>query len=137
MKFDIKTSLILILLLLTSIFGFKWFFGGNDDSKEKIKQLEEQFKVLEADKEAADVKIVHWQEKFKEADSRDKKLQSEINKLKIDAKISEERAKKSKADLDKVQSSIANGREEIENLKKNPPVLTDDELLEALIKKTN
>lgn len=137
MKFDIKTSLILILLLLTSIFGLKWFFGGNDASKEKIKQLEEQFKVLEADKEAADVKIVHWQKKFREADIRDEKLQSEINRLKIETMIAEERAKKSKADLDKVQSSVANGREEIENLRKNPPVLTDDELLKALIEKTN
>jgi len=137
MKFDIKTSLILILLLLTSIFGLKWFFADNDASKEKIKQLDEQFKVLEADKKAADVKITHWQKKFREADTRDKKLQLEINRLKNEARIAEERAKKSKADLDKVQSSIANGREEIENLKKNPPVLTDDELLEALIEKTN
>jgi chromosome segregation ATPase len=137
MKFDIKTSLILILLLLTGILGFKWFFGGDDASKEKIKQLDEKFRVLEADKGAADAKIIHWQKKFSESDTRDKKLQSEINRLKIEARIAEERAKKSKADLDKVQSSIANGREEIEDLKKNPPVLTDDELLEALIEKTN
>jgi hypothetical protein len=36
-----------------------------------------------------------------------------------------------------VQSGITENRKEIEALKKTPPVLTDDELLEALIKKTN
>lgn len=137
MKFDIRTSLILILLLSSTIFGFKWFFSGDDASKEKIKQLEEQFKQLEADKAAADIKIVQWQTKFQNADRKDKALESEINRLKIDSKIAQEKAKKSKENLDNIQSAIIENRKKIEDLKKNPPELTDDELLEALIKKIN
>jgi peptidoglycan hydrolase CwlO-like protein len=137
MKFDVKTILILILLAATTIFGLKWFFSGNDASKEKIKQLEAEYKKLEQDKAAADAKILVWQGKFNVADAKDKQLAAAIIKSKADVKLADEKAKKSKEDLDKVQGGIAENRKEIESLKKNPPVLSDDELLEALIKKTN
>ena len=136
-KLDIKTILILILLLASTVFGLMWFFSGSDASKEKVKQLEAEYKKLENDKKSADAKILVWQGKFNAADAKDKKLEMEVTKSKADAKLAEERAKKSKVDLDKVQNGIAENRKEIEALKKNPPVLTDDELLEALIKKTN
>ena len=136
-KLDIKAILILILLLVSTVFGLMWFFSGSDASKEKVKQLEEEYKKLEDDKKSADAKILVWQGKFNAADAKDKKLAMEVAKSKADAKLAEERAKKSRVDLDKVQSGIAENRKEIEALKKNPPILTDDELLEALIKKTN
>lgn len=136
-KLDIKTILILILLLASTVFGLMWFFGGNDASKERVKQLETEYKKLEQEKAAADSKILVWQGKFNAADEKDKKLAIEVTKSKADAKLADARAKKSKADLDKVQSGITENRKEIEALKKNPPTLTDDELLEALIKKTN
>lgn len=137
MKFDLKTILILVLLVASTVFGLMWFFGGNDTSKEKVKQLEAEYKKLEEDKKAADAKILVWQDKFNVADAKDKKLAAAVTKSKADVKLAEEKAKKSKADLDKVQGGITENRKEIEALKKNPPVLTDDELLEALIKKTN
>ena len=137
MKFDIKTILILILLAAATLFGLKWFFSGSDASKEKIKQLETEYKKLEQDKAAADAKILVWQGRFNAADIKDKQLSVAIIKSKADAKIADEKAKKSKADLDIVHNNITENRKEIETLKKNPPVLTDDELLESLIKKTN
>ena len=39
MKLDIKSILILILLGLTLLFGFKWFFSGDKASKERVKQF--------------------------------------------------------------------------------------------------
>jgi predicted negative regulator of RcsB-dependent stress response len=38
-QLDIKSILILILLGLTILFGFKWFFSGDKASKERVKQL--------------------------------------------------------------------------------------------------
>ena len=137
MKFDLKTILILVLLAASTVFGLMWFFGGSDASKEKVKQLEAEYKKLEEDKKVADAKILVWQGKFKVADAKDKQLAIAVTKSKADAKLAQEKAKKSKADLDKVQGGITENRKEIEALKKNPPVLTDDELLKALIKKTN
>jgi len=136
-KFDPKTIIIIVLLLASIIFGSMWFYGGNDASKEKVKQLESDFKKLEAEKAAAEAKISEWKDKYTDADRMDKTLSSQINGLKIDSKIAEEKAKKSKADLDKVQNGISENRKEIEDLKKNPPKLTDEELLASLIKKTN
>ena len=137
MKFDIKTILILILLAAATLFGLKWFFSGSDASKEKIKQLETEYKKLEQDKAAADAKILVWQGKFNAADAKDKQLAVAVARSKADAKLADEKAKRSKADLDKVHGGIEENRKEIESLKKNPPALSDDELLEALIKKTN
>jgi len=136
MKFDLKTILILVLLVVSTVFGLMWFFGGSDVSKEKVKQLEKEYKKLEQEKKVADAKILVWQGRFNIADAKDKKLSEEIIKSKADAKLADEKAKKSKADLDKVKGSIEENRKEIENLKKNPPVLTDEQLLEALIKMT-
>ena len=136
-KFDPKTIIIILLLLTSIIFGSMWYFGGNDASKEKVKQLESDFKKLEEEKAAADARISEWKDKYADADKRDVALSSQINLLKTDSKIAEEKAKKSKADLDKVQNGISENRKEIDDLKKNPPKLTDEELLASLIKKTN
>ena len=46
MKLDIKSILILILLGLTLLFGFKWFFSGDKASKERVKQLEQQLQEI-------------------------------------------------------------------------------------------
>jgi len=136
-KLDFKTIIILVLLLMSTIFGLMWFFGGNDASKQKVKELEAEFKKLEKDKEAADVKIAQWQTKYKEADAKDAELEIQVAKLKSDYKIAEQKANKSKIELDKVQGGISENRKEIEHLKKNPPTLSDEQLLEALIKKMN
>jgi hypothetical protein len=137
MKFDLKTILILVLLVISTVFGLMWFFGGNDASKEKVKQLEQEYEKLEKEKTLVDANILLLQSKYNTLDIKDKKLEIEIKKSKSDTKLAEEKARKSKLDLDKVQDGITNNRKEIERLRKNPPVLTDEELLDALIKKTN
>jgi uncharacterized coiled-coil DUF342 family protein len=75
--------------------------------------------------------------KYQEADKKDKEMTVQILKLKSESKIAEEKAKKSKVDLDKVQNGIAENRREIDELRKTPPILGDDELLESLTKKLN
>ena len=137
MKFDFKTILILVLLAASTIFGLMWFFGGSDASKEKVKQLEAEYKLLEEKEKAAEAKIADWQTKYQTADAKDKQLKVVVAKSKQDVIAAEAKAKKSKTDLDKVQGGITENRKEIEELKRTPPVLSDDELLEALIKKTN
>ena len=137
MKFDFNKILIIFLLLTTIVFGFNFFFRNDSASKEKIKQLEEEYKKLEIEKKEADAKILVWQDKFNVADKKDKLLTKEIEKSKVDAKLAEEKAKKSKVDLDNILINISKNRKEIENLKKNPPLLSDEQLLEELTKKTN
>lgn len=136
MRFDFKKIVILFLLLSSTGFGLMWYLGGYDPSKQKIKELEEQYKELEKEKEAAEAKIAAWKEIYNEKDAKDKKLAIEVGKAKSDAEKAKQNAEKAKAELSKLQGGMEQTRKEIEELKNNPKVLTDDELLEDLIKNT-
>ena len=96
MKLDIKSILILILLGLTILFGFKWFFSGDKVSKERVKQLEQQFKDLENQKKVVDLEINSWRAKSDSLRQLDIKLQAELTKQEAQTKKAEIEANKSK-----------------------------------------
>ena len=75
MKYDIKTILVLVLLATTVLFGYNWYFGDNG-SKDKIKELDEKYSKLEAEKKERDLEIAKLQKSFVEKDTLDKKLQN-------------------------------------------------------------
>lgn len=137
MKLDFTKILILFLLVSTIGFGLTWYFGGFDASKERVKQLEEDYKKLEKEKEAAEAKIAAWKEIFDKKDKQDKKMTQEVINAKTDANVAKINAERAKSELSKLQSGMSQTRKEIEEMKNNPKVLTDDELLEELIKNTS
>jgi chromosome segregation ATPase len=134
---DFKKIVIIFLLLSTIGFGLTWYFGGFDASKERVKELEEDYKKLEKEKEAAEAKIAAWKEIFEEKDKQDKKMTQEVINAKTDANVAKINAERAKSELSKLQSGMSQTRKEIEEMKNNPKVLTDDELLEELIKNTS
>jgi LysM repeat protein len=134
---DFKKIVIIFLLLSTIGFGLTWYFGGFDASKQRVKQLEEEYKKLEKEKEAAEAKIAIWQDIYNKKDAEDKKLAIEVGTAKANAQRAKEDAEKAKKDLSRLQGGMAQTRKEIEELRNNPKVLTDDELLEDLIKNTS
>lgn len=136
MKLDFTKILILFLLISTIGFGLTWYFGGFDASKQRVKELEEDYKKLEKEKEAAEAKVEAWKEIFNEKDKKDKKMTQEVINAKTDANIARINAEKAKEELKKIQGGMEQTRKEIEDMKNNPKVLTDDELLEDLIKNT-
>lgn len=136
MRLDFRKIVILFLLISSTGFGLMWYLGGYDPSKQKIKELEDKYKQLEKEKEAAEAKIAAWKDIFNEKDKQDKKLAIEVGKAKKDAEFAEQNAKKAKEELKKLQGGMEQTRKEIEDMKNNPKVLTDDELLEDLIKNT-
>jgi LysM repeat protein len=134
---DFKKIVIIFLLVSTIGFGLTWYFGGFDASKQRVKQLEEEYKKLEKEKEAAEAKIAIWQDIYNKKDAEDKKLAIEVGTAKANAQRAKEDAEKAKKDLSRLQGGMAKTRKEIEELRNNPKVLTDDELLEDLIKNTS
>ena len=136
MKLDIKSILILILLGFTLLFGFKWFFSGDKASKERVKQLEQQFKELEAQKKVVDLEIITWRAKSDSLKQLDVKLQAEIAKQESLTKKAEAEANRSKANLDKMRHDLAETQRKIEEIKNHPPNRTGDDLLESLKNKT-
>jgi LysM repeat protein len=137
MKFDFNKFLILFLLISTVGFGLFWYFGGHDASKERVKELEEEYKKLEKEKEAAEAKALAWQEIYNKKDVEDRKMAVEVGKAKADAVVAKQNAEKAKAELSKLQGGMSQTRKEIEELQRNPKILSDDELLEDLIKNTS
>ena len=136
MRFDFRKVAILFLLILSTGFGLTWYFGGYDVSKQRVKELEKEYKKLEQEKAAADAKVAAWKEIYDQKDEKDKKLAIEVGKAKANVLIAKQNAEKAKAELIELKGGIEETRKEIEDMKNNPKVLTDDELLEDLIKNT-
>lgn len=136
MKLDIKTIIILVLLGFTIILGYKWYFSGDEVSKDKVKQLEIENKKLESDKKNSDIEIAKWKVKFTDLDITDKKLTLEVSKSIKDANDAKIKANKSKLDLDNLQKSLNITRQKIEEFEKNPPNRTGDALLESIKNRT-
>ena len=136
MKIDFRKIAILFLLISSTGFGLTWYLGGYDVSKQKVKELEDKYKKLEQEKEAAEAKVAAWKEIYDQKDAKDKKLAIEVGKAKADVLIARQNAEKAKSELIELKGGMEETRKEIEDMKNNPKVLTDDELLEDLIKNT-
>jgi Tfp pilus assembly protein PilO len=136
MKYDIKTIIILVLLGFTIILGYKWYFSGDDASKDRVKQLEIENRKLESDKRKSDIEIAKWKVKFTDLDITDKKLTLEVSKSIKDAKEALIKANISKLDLDNLQKGLNETRRKIEEFEKNPPNRTGDALLESIKNRT-
>lgn len=129
--------IIIALLVISSFFGLKWYLSGNDEDKERLKELEQKYEKLEEEKNAIDKDIANWKTKYQLKDAEDKKKAIEVAQAKKEAKFAIEKANKTKAELDNLKGGITKTRQEIEDFKKNPPQLTDEQLLESLNKKLN
>jgi len=136
MKLDIKDILILVLLGISLFLGYSWYFKGNSGYKEKVKQLEKEYKELEKEKNLIDLEITKWKSKYDSLEVVDKKIQSDLLLLQEEVKRAEEEAKKSKQQLSKIRAELAETRKKIEEFKRNPPNRTGDDLLESLKNKT-
>lgn len=136
MKLNFNIILILFLLISTVGFGLTWYFGGFSESKERVKQLERDYKKLEGEKKIAEEKVAAWQEVYRLKDIEDKKLIIEVTNAKKEVTIARAMAAKFQLELSNIKGDMAQTRREIEDLKNNPRVLTDEELLKDLVKNT-
>jgi chromosome segregation ATPase len=135
-KLDIKSIIIIALLGFCLFFGYSWLFNDNSGYKEKVKQLEKEYKELEKNKKAVDIDIKVIREKYDSLDVIDKKLKSDIIKLESEIKKAETEASKSKTKFLELKKELSVTRQKIEDFKKNPPNRTGDALLESLKNKT-
>ena len=136
MKLDIKSILILVFLGISIFFGLKWFWSGDSASKERVKQLEKEYKLLEDQKKAVHLEIVSWRAKSDSLKKLDLKLQADIAKQELLTKKAESDAQKSKANLDKIRHDLVETQHKIDEIKNHPPNRTGDALLESLKNKT-
>lgn len=136
MKLDIKSILILVLLGFSLFFGYSWYFRGDSGYKERLKQLEIRNKVIEHQKDSIKEVLVQKEIEFIKLKKSESILESEIASLEMDILNARRNANKSKAELDKIMKSLAETRRKIEDLKKNPPNRTGNDLLNSIKIKT-
>lgn len=136
MKFDIKNTIILILLIVAIFFGYKWFIESDSGSKERVKQLEKEFAEMESKKKLTDLEINKWKSKFDTLQKEGDILKQENAKLEADVKKAETDAIKSKSNLDKIRREMIETKNKIEKLKRNPIKRTGDDLLQSIKNKT-
>jgi peptidoglycan hydrolase CwlO-like protein len=136
MKLDIKSILILVLLGFSLFFGYSWYFRSDIGYKEKLKQLEIRNKVIEHQKDSIKEILVKKEIEFIKLKKSESILELEIESLKIDILNAKRNANKSKAELDKIMKSLAETRRKIEDLKKNPPNRTGNDLINSIKIKT-
>ena len=136
MKFNIKNTIILVLLIVAIFFGYRWFIGGDSASKERVKQLEKEFTELENKKKLTDLEINKWKCKFDTLQKEGDRIKQENIKLESETKKAESEANKSKSNLDKLRHEMEETKHKIEQLEKNPIKRTGDDLLQSLKNKT-
>ncbi len=137
MKYNLNNILIIILLITSIGFGLAWYFRGDNESKKRIKELENEFILLEQEKEKIDIKISVLKEIYAEKDAEDKRMTIEVTNAKNDVQKAKDDAKKAKDELLKLKGNIKKTLEDIEDIKNNTKVLTDDELLIDIKKNLN
>lgn len=136
MKLDIKSILILILLLSTLIFGYKWFFTGDPASKERVKQLEIQNKELDQQNKLSDIKIGKLQNSFDSSVSVGIKLNKDVIQLEEKANKAEIEANITKFNLANIRKELNDTRKNIENLRNTQNTKTEGDLLQSIKNKT-
>jgi TolA-binding protein len=136
MKLDIKSIIILILIIFSTISAYHWFIKGDDLSKEKIKRWEDEFKKLQREKDSISINITNLKLRFNELNKKKDSLESQ-NKL-LENKIIEveKESQKSKTELNEMRKNQKATLKEIENLKNNPIRREGEDLLESLKNKT-
>lgn len=134
MKLDIK-SIIIIVLLLTSIgFGLKWFFSGPDNSKDE--ELKKEIALL-------DKELKSSEERLRLSEIKSDSLEKVSAKNYLDAirqaeltKEAEKNVLKYKDELKKAKANTEIIKANIKRLEENPSNRTGDALIESIKNKT-
>jgi chromosome segregation ATPase len=133
---DVKSILVLFFLAISLFFGYKWLYGGNPESRKRVKELEKEFKELEKQKEENAKSILFWKNRFDSLQTEGNRLQEELKLLEKTTQEAEAAAEKSKSSLEKLRKELAETRKKIDRIKKDPPVKSEEALLQSLKNKT-
>jgi cell division protein FtsB len=133
----VKNYLIIALLGLTLVFGYKWFFSNDKVSEDKIEQLNILNQKLDQQIIENNIQINNLSNEVNTLleSIRDKELV--ILDLEKDVEVSDALISDYKKDLNAYRLRLEKTREEIEKLKKDPIKRTGSDLLNSLSSKIN
>lgn len=132
---NIKNLLIVAVIGVFIVFGYKWFDGYGlkfGESEKRVEELETQIKQLEQDKNDSDAKIISWQNKHDSIQKKEVALKSKVSTLAKETIAAESQAAKSKAELEDVKNRTARARESISTIRRTPVNREGEELVRSL-----
>ncbi len=136
MKLDIKSWIIVVLLVISLVFVGKWYFKGDDVSKSKVKELENQIELIEKEKAQRDANIKSLQDKQKELEATiDVKTQLVEDLARGNVLLANQVAYAQKG-LEETRKKLKETQDKIAELLKNPVKRDGDDLLNSLKNKT-
>lgn len=121
-----------VLLIFTLFFGYKWYFAGDSASAERIKTLEEEFKILEEKKKQSEQRELALRKGFDSLQVKNDSIEEQIVLLIKEAEVAERVADSSNENLKKMMEELKATRKKIEELKANPPFKKEEDLLESI-----
>ena len=129
---EIKDWLIVGLLILCLIFGYKTLTSGDSEYKRKVEELHLANEKLIKERASIDSTILEIDKRYKKLQFKDSILTIEISKRDKIIAANIAKANKSQAELSKIKSQMDLTRKKITELKKNPPNRTGDSLVNSL-----
>lgn len=132
MKFDIKSWLIIVLLVAVIVFGGMWYFKKDEGSVQRVKDLEKEIVNIQKQKHDIDLVLVALKnnQAIIEKEISDKTAQLLIME-KENARLSGQ-VTISKQNLDALRKKLKETQDKIDELTKNPVKREGDDLLNSL-----
>lgn len=131
-EIDLKTILIIILLITTTIFGYKWFFQTEDLIKYKVKEYEEENKRLQKDIDSLTINIEKYNKEYTEFIKSKDSLDKLIKESEIEIEKAKSNAEKSLQELNKVREEFLEIQNKIKKLEKSPIKREGDDLINSI-----
>ncbi len=132
---NIRNLLIIAVIIVLIVFGYKWFDGYGlkfGESETRVEELEAQIKQLENAKTESDAKILSWQNKHDSIQKKEVALKSKVSMLAKETIVAEAQAAKSKAELEDIKNRTSKARDSIRTIKRTPINRKGEELVQSL-----
>ena len=129
---DIKSWVIVTLFAIAIVFAGLWYFKGDDGSKQKVKDLEQQISKIEKAKTAADLIISSLQATQKELESTISSKTAELAVIEKNNIVLSSQVSSVRQNLDALRKKLKETEAKITELTNNPIKRDGDELINSL-----
>lgn len=132
MKIDIKTIVIISLSLLTVLFVYLWWTGGNDFLEKENRRLNTEIKKIQEQRDSLQTERKILEAEYKTIQERIIDKEKFINSLSLSIEQYRINLKNTQEDLDRERKKLSEIDKEIEKLKKFPFERIGDQLFNSL-----
>lgn len=133
-QIDSKSILIILLLVFSLFFGYKWYFSMDDrkEWKDKVEQLNKENKAIVDKRDSLQSSLNELKIIYDDIVVKDSLLQIQISDLEKDIIDSKNKANRTVIELNKIKQEFEENKRKIEELINNPIDKSDNELIDSL-----